>query len=146
MRKHLTKISRLELRTGEDRIQLMQSMGDIAAFSAQLRVVIVSHFEWLRNLSHGRLGRLAPPVVAGPFDGQDASGADADATALGIDSRVEREDATIERALEEAMAVSYERLQRRWSQCKRKVDMKTAGLIEAIGHLAESYEQRGIFP
>jgi aspartate ammonia-lyase len=39
MRKHLTKISRLELRTGEDRIQLMQSMGDIAAFSAQLRVL-----------------------------------------------------------------------------------------------------------
>jgi aspartate ammonia-lyase len=39
MRKHLTKISRLDLRTGEDRIQLMQSMGDIAAFSAQLRVL-----------------------------------------------------------------------------------------------------------
>jgi glutamate dehydrogenase (NAD(P)+) len=61
--------------------------------------VIVSHFEWLRNLSHGRLGRLAPPLVAGPFDEQDASGADAGATPLGIDSRVEREDATIERAL-----------------------------------------------
>ncbi|MBC7790704.1 MAG: aspartate ammonia-lyase [Anaerolineae bacterium] len=37
MRKHLTAISGLTLRTGEDRIQLMQSMGDIAAFSASLR-------------------------------------------------------------------------------------------------------------
>ncbi|MGI9079102.1 MAG: aspartate ammonia-lyase [Gemmatimonadaceae bacterium] len=37
MRKYLTEISGLELRVGEDRIQLMQSMGDIAAFSASLR-------------------------------------------------------------------------------------------------------------
>ncbi|HSJ63906.1 MAG TPA: aspartate ammonia-lyase [Gemmatimonadaceae bacterium] len=39
MRKHLAKISALSLRAGEDRIQLMQSMGDVAAFSAQLRVL-----------------------------------------------------------------------------------------------------------
>ena len=39
MRKHLTKLSNLQLRAGEDRIQLMQSMGDVAAFSAQLRVL-----------------------------------------------------------------------------------------------------------
>jgi aspartate ammonia-lyase len=39
MRKHLAKLSNLELRAGEDRIQLMQSMGDVAAFSAQLRVL-----------------------------------------------------------------------------------------------------------
>jgi aspartate ammonia-lyase len=39
MRKHLTTITKLELREGEDRIQLMQSMGDVAAFSAQLRVL-----------------------------------------------------------------------------------------------------------
>ena len=39
MQRHLTSITRLELRAGEDRIQLMQSMGDVAAFSAQLRVL-----------------------------------------------------------------------------------------------------------
>jgi aspartate ammonia-lyase len=39
MRKHLAKITRLDVRAGEDRIQLMQSMGDVAAFSAQLRVL-----------------------------------------------------------------------------------------------------------
>jgi len=37
MNKHLTTITGLELRIGEDRIQLMQSMGDAAAFSATLR-------------------------------------------------------------------------------------------------------------
>ena len=41
MNKHLRAITGLELRIGEDRIQLMQSMGDAAAFSATLRVLAV---------------------------------------------------------------------------------------------------------
>src|SRR6185369_4725395 len=36
---HLHRITGLDLRVGEDRVQLMQSMGDVAAFSAQLRVL-----------------------------------------------------------------------------------------------------------
>ncbi len=41
MVKNLKKISGLDLRVGKDRVQLMQSMGDVAAFSAQLRVLAV---------------------------------------------------------------------------------------------------------
>jgi aspartate ammonia-lyase len=41
MNKHLKAITKLDLRIGEDRIQLMQSMGDAAAFSATLRVLAV---------------------------------------------------------------------------------------------------------
>ncbi|HVX38007.1 MAG TPA: aspartate ammonia-lyase [Gemmatimonadaceae bacterium] len=41
MNKHLKQITGLDLRIGADRIQLMQSMGDVAAFSAQLRVLAV---------------------------------------------------------------------------------------------------------
>jgi aspartate ammonia-lyase len=39
MNRHLTAMTGLDLRVGEDRIQLMQSMGDVAGFSAQLRVL-----------------------------------------------------------------------------------------------------------
>jgi aspartate ammonia-lyase len=39
MNKHLKAISGLDLRIGADRIQLMQSMGDVAAFSAAMRVL-----------------------------------------------------------------------------------------------------------
>jgi aspartate ammonia-lyase len=39
MNKHLKTITGLDLRIGEDRIQLMQSMGDVAGFSAALRVL-----------------------------------------------------------------------------------------------------------
>jgi aspartate ammonia-lyase len=39
MNRHLRAITGLELRIGQDRIQLMQSMGDVAGFSAALRVL-----------------------------------------------------------------------------------------------------------
>ena len=39
--KNLSAISGLDLRVGEDRIQLMQSMGDVAAFSASMRVLAI---------------------------------------------------------------------------------------------------------
>ncbi|HWH50521.1 MAG TPA: aspartate ammonia-lyase [Gemmatimonadaceae bacterium] len=41
MVEHLSDITGLDLRAGADRIQLMQSMGDVAAFSAQLRVLAI---------------------------------------------------------------------------------------------------------
>jgi aspartate ammonia-lyase len=41
MIRYLKQISGLELRVGKDRVQLMQSMGDVAAFSAALRVLAV---------------------------------------------------------------------------------------------------------
>src|SRR5690349_13649832 len=41
MNKHLKAITGLDLRIGQDRIQLMQSMGDPAAFSAAMRVLAI---------------------------------------------------------------------------------------------------------
>jgi fumarate hydratase, class II len=41
MIKYLRQITGLELREGQDRVQLMQSMGDVAGFSAALRVLAV---------------------------------------------------------------------------------------------------------
>src|SRR4051812_1235294 len=38
MNKHLKDITGLDLRVGDDRVQLMQSMGDVAGFSAAIRV------------------------------------------------------------------------------------------------------------
>ena len=39
MIKHLRASAKVELREGDDRVQLMQSMGDVAAFSSQLKVL-----------------------------------------------------------------------------------------------------------
>jgi aspartate ammonia-lyase len=41
MVKHLRESAKVELREGKDRVQLMQSMGDVAGFSSQLRVLAI---------------------------------------------------------------------------------------------------------
>src|SRR6476660_1323942 len=62
MNKYLREISGLELRIGNDRIQLMQSMGDVAGFSAQLRVLAIDLSKIVSDL------RL---MVMGPRTGID---------------------------------------------------------------------------
>jgi aspartate ammonia-lyase len=41
MNRHLRAITKLDLRVGKDHVQLMQSMGDVAGFSAAMRVLAV---------------------------------------------------------------------------------------------------------
>ncbi|MEO7362948.1 MAG: aspartate ammonia-lyase, partial [Gemmatimonadaceae bacterium] len=62
MVKHLKTISGTELRVGEDRVQLMQSMGDAAAFSASLRGLAIDLSKMTSDL------RL---MVSGPRTGLD---------------------------------------------------------------------------
>ena len=62
MNKHLKAITGLELRVGEDRVQLMQSMGDAAAFSASLRGLAIDLSKMVSDL------RL---MVSGPRTGFD---------------------------------------------------------------------------
>jgi aspartate ammonia-lyase len=62
MVKYLSEISGLELRVGQNRVQLMQSMGDVAAFSAQMRVLAIDLSKIVSDL------RL---MVMGPRTGID---------------------------------------------------------------------------
>src|SRR5262245_15165508 len=62
MNKYLKQITGLDLRVGQDRIQLMQSMGDVAGFSAQLRVLAIDLSKIVSDL------RL---MVMGPRTGID---------------------------------------------------------------------------
>src|SRR5438034_877528 len=72
MVKHLRVITRLELREGKDRVQLMQSLGDAAAFSGALRTYAVDLGKIasdIRLLASGPRTGLAeivlPPVQPG---------------------------------------------------------------------------------
>ena len=62
MIKHLRRITGLELRVGQDRVQLMQSMGDVAAFSSTLKVLAIDLSKIVSDL------RL---MVMGPRTGID---------------------------------------------------------------------------
>jgi aspartate ammonia-lyase len=72
MVRHLQQISRLDLRAGQDRIQLMQSMGDIATLSGALRAYVLDLNKIandIRLLASGPRTGLAeivlPPVQPG---------------------------------------------------------------------------------
>ena len=62
MIKHLKRITGLDLRVGSDRVQLMQSMGDVAAFSSALKVLAIDLSKIVSDL------RL---MVMGPRTGID---------------------------------------------------------------------------
>ena len=62
MIRHLKRITGLDLRVGRDRVQLMQSMGDVAAFSSALKVLAIDLSKIVSDL------RL---MVMGPRTGID---------------------------------------------------------------------------
>ncbi|HYC50498.1 MAG TPA: aspartate ammonia-lyase [Gemmatimonadaceae bacterium] len=69
MNKHLKQITGLDLRIGTDRIQLMQSMGDVAGFSAAIRVLaldlskIASDFRLMAMGPRTGIDELVLPAV-----------------------------------------------------------------------------------
>jgi aspartate ammonia-lyase len=69
MNKHLRHITGLDLRVGQDRIQLMQSMGDVAGFSAAIRVLaldvskIASDFRLMAMGPRTGIDELVLPAV-----------------------------------------------------------------------------------
>ena len=69
MNRHLREISGLELRVGADHVQLMQSMGDVAGFSAAIRVLasdlskIVSDFRLMVMGPRTGIDEITLPAV-----------------------------------------------------------------------------------
>ena len=111
--------------------------------------VTVSYFEWVKNLSHMRFGRMEKRF-------QERSN---ERTLEGVEhltglhfSAEDRERATaaageeelVNSGLEETMIAAYAELRK--IQKDRGVDLRTAAFINAIGKVAMAYQQRGIFP
>ncbi|MFB6099624.1 MAG: Glu/Leu/Phe/Val dehydrogenase, partial [Salinibacter sp.] len=115
--------------------------------------VIVSYFEWLRNLSHMRHGRMSRR-----FEEQNAERilrAVDQLTAEDFDEEllerlIERvsfgasERDLVNSGLEDTMTHAYGEIRSIWKE--NDVDMRTAAFTSAIDKIAGSYEQMGIFP
>ncbi|MFB6247042.1 MAG: Glu/Leu/Phe/Val dehydrogenase [Salinibacter sp.] len=115
--------------------------------------VTVSYFEWLRNLSHMRHGRMSRR-----FEEQNAERVlravdeltteDFDETLL--ESLIEEigfgasERDLVNSGLEDTMAHAYAEI--RAIREEKGLDMRTAAFVSAIDKIAKSYRQMGIFP
>ena len=111
--------------------------------------VTVSYFEWLKNLSHVRFGRLEKRFtensnrkLVGAFE-RIAGKKFAEDEISNIVHGADEED-LVSSGLEETMTTAYNQINEIRKQ--HNVDLRTAAFINAINKVAVSYQQLGIFP
>jgi glutamate dehydrogenase (NAD(P)+) len=111
--------------------------------------VTVSYFEWVKNLSHMRFGRMEKRFQE--RTNEQIMAAVEEFTGKKLDEGLRKraieaagEEELVNSGLEETMIGAYSEL--RTIQKERNVDLRTAAFISAIGKVAMAYTQRGIFP
>lgn len=111
--------------------------------------VTVSYFEWVKNLSHMRFGRMEKRFTERTnermLEGiEHLTGLHFPAEDRDRATATVNEEELVNSGLEETMVAAYAEL--RAIQKDRGVDLRTAAFINAIGKVALAYQQRGIFP
>ncbi len=113
--------------------------------------VTVSYFEWLKNLSHVRFGRIEKRFEESAFTrlveamekttGQSFPAEDRRRLVQGAD-----EEDLVNSGLEETMVTAWRDIRRTQQRLPSAVDSRTAAFIRAIDKIATSYKDLGIFP
>jgi glutamate dehydrogenase (NAD(P)+) len=113
--------------------------------------VTVSYFEWLKNLSHVRFGRLSKRFEEGvnlrflkAVEGLTGKRLPADVYA-DLVAGADEED-LVNSGLEETMIHAYQEIRATRAEQGERIDLRTAAFINAINKVARSYAELGIFP
>ncbi len=113
--------------------------------------VTVSYFEWLKNLSHVRFGRMGKRFEQTSFENllrvvEESSGRRlSDAERKGVARGADEID-LVNSGLEESMAIAYNQIREVWKSDSRIPSLRTAAFISAINKIAVCYAELGIFP
>ncbi len=114
--------------------------------------VIVSYFEWLKNLSHVRFGRMSKRYEEGAARRllqavQQSTGKQLSEQEIGFYSEGPDEEDLVNSGLEESMVTAYHQIREiQERHGADKVSLRTAAFISAIDKVARTYEEMGIFP
>jgi len=113
--------------------------------------VTVSYFEWLKNLSHVRFGRMERRYEENQYasilhsveelTGKKVSDSERKMLLHGPD-----EVDLVYSGLEDTMIGAYHEIREAYLQLNKAVDMRTAAFTVAINKVGGSYEELGIFP
>ncbi len=112
--------------------------------------VVVSYFEWIKNISHVRFGRLGRRLeeqnharllraIGLHNGGSPLSESDIQANSVGAD-----EVSLVNSGLEDTMITAFREL--REAQKRYDVDLRTAAFAVALTKIGRSYTELGIFP
>ena len=113
--------------------------------------VTVSYFEWLKNLSHVRLGRLdrrrqAATELRMLNAIEKATGRKFSESERESFVKVTDELTIVNSGLEDTMIVAYQEIREALRRDARMGDLRTAAFVTAIKKVAVVYEELGIFP
>ncbi len=113
--------------------------------------VTVSYFEWLKNLSHIRFGRMGKRyeerVNKVLVDSIETSlGKSLNDSAKRIIIHGAEEEDLVNSGLEETMVSAFNQIRDKWAENKKIPDLRTAAFVTSIDKIATSYMALGIFP
>ncbi len=113
--------------------------------------VTVSYFEWLKNLSHVRFGRmgkrydeLVNKTIVSSIE--NAIGTKLDDKAKLVFTHGADEGDLVNSGLEETMVSAYNEIRETFKSNKKIMDLRTAAFVLAINKIADAYYSLGIFP
>jgi len=136
-----------------DADDILQEMGVLVVPDIYINAggVTVSYFEWLKNLSRVRMGRMEKRFEQGAYErildliekesGKKLSDEERRSIARGAD-----EVDLVYSGLEETMSGSYQQIREIWKQKEGARTLRTAAFVSAIDKIAVSYSELGIFP
>jgi glutamate dehydrogenase (NAD(P)+) len=113
--------------------------------------VTVSYFEWVKNLSHVRFGRVAKRYEESSFDRMLHAVEKATGTSFGEQERRvivhgPEEIDLVNSGLEETMVNAHQRIRELARRDPRITDLRTAAFLSALNKVAICYLELGIFP
>ena len=113
--------------------------------------VTVSYFEWLKNLSHMRFGRMEKRYDQRTYENlidlvQRTTGKTIDDKEKAMLARGADEIDLVRSGLEETMVTAYHQIRAIKKRKKKVKDLRTAAFVNAIGKIGSDYVSLGIFP
>ena len=113
--------------------------------------VTVSYFEWLKNLSHVRFGRMSSRFEERSNEAimtavEKMTGKSIPDNAMHEIIHGAGEADLVDSGLEETMVNSYNEIRTVQRDHEDKLDLRTAAFISSLQKVAVSYQQKGIFP
>ncbi len=136
---------------GAERILLANNVVILPDIYANAGGVTVSYFEWLKNLSHVRFGRIGKRFDQAAFGAivgalEEITGKSITEHQRTMIVRGADEVDLVNSGLEETMSYAYNEIREIWKGDPKIDDLRTAAFVSAINKIAVSYAELGIFP
>lgn len=134
-----------------DPILLQKGIMILPDFFINAGGVTVSYFEWLKNLSHHRFGRLENRFQHNAFEGilnkvQEMTGKTVGERERDFLTRGGTEVELVNSGLEDTMITAYQQIRETFKQHPDITDVRTAAFVCSLKKIASDYISMGIFP